>query len=48
MDLSEYDTDEEFVPIKYQGEWRIAGGKYKMIDTELKELKELLEEQARQ
>lgn len=48
VDLSEYDTDEEFIPIKYQGEWKIAGGKYKMIDQERKELKRLLAEQARQ
>jgi len=34
LDFSEYDTDEEFIPIKYQGEWKIAGGKYKMCDTE--------------
>lgn len=47
-DLSEYDTDEEFIPIKYQGEWKIAGGKYKIIDDERKELKKLLLEQARQ
>jgi hypothetical protein len=33
LDIAEYDTDEEFIPMKYQGEWKIAGGKYKMHET---------------
>jgi len=39
MDLADFDTDEELIPIKYQGEWKIAGGKYKISDTERKEIK---------
>ena len=36
LDLAEYDTDEQLIPLKYVGEWKIAGGKYKIGDTERK------------
>lgn len=36
LDLAEYDTDEQLIPLKYVGEWKIAGGKYKIGNTERK------------